>query len=68
MPIDALAGKNHHRTSLMKVTKKSSKSHKGKASQPQLEVIITEPVKLHYLVDHRDFLEKVKSGYASYAT
>jgi hypothetical protein len=45
--------------------KKPSKSRK--AAQPQPEVIITEPVKLHYLVDRREFLEKVKSVYASYA-
>jgi hypothetical protein len=30
-------------------------------------VVLAEPVKLHYLVDRRDFLEKVKSVYASYA-
>jgi hypothetical protein len=28
---------------------------------------ITEPVKLHYQIDRRDFVEKVKSVYASYA-
>jgi hypothetical protein len=50
-----------------KPAKKSSKSRKGKAAQPEPEVVTTEPVKLHYLVDRRDFLEKVKSVYASYA-
>ena len=50
-----------------KAAKKSSKSRKGKIVQPEPEVIITEPVKLHYLVDRRDFLEKVKSVYAAYA-
>jgi hypothetical protein len=50
-----------------KSAKKSSKARKGKAIQPQPEVVITEPVKLHYLIDRRDFLEKVKSVYASYA-
>jgi hypothetical protein len=50
-----------------KSAKKSSKARKGKAAPPEPEVIITEPVKLHYLVDRRDFLEKVKSVYASYA-
>src|SRR5258708_9482093 len=50
-----------------KTAKKSSKSRKGKPSQPEPEAMISEPVKLHYLVDRRDFLEKVKSGYASYA-
>jgi hypothetical protein len=50
-----------------KAAKKSSKSRKAKAVQPEPEVIITEPVKLHYLIDRRDFLAKVKSVYTSYA-
>ena len=50
-----------------KTPKKSSKSLKGKTAQPEPEVIMSEPVKLHYLIDRRDFLEKVKSVYASYA-
>ena len=53
--------------SAKKTAKKSSKSREGKPSQPEPEAIISEPVKLHYLVDRRDFLEKVKSVYASYA-
>ena len=49
-------------------TKKSSKkSSKKKTAPPVPEVIPTEPVKLYYLIDRRDFLEKVKSVYASYA-
>jgi hypothetical protein len=48
-----------------KAAKKSSKSRK--AAQPEPEVVVTEPVKLHYLIDRRDFLEQVKSVYASYA-
>ena len=48
--------------------KKSTKSRKGKSAPPEPELIISEPVKLHYLVDRRDFLEKVKSVYASYAS
>jgi hypothetical protein len=47
--------------------KKSSKSRKGKLPQPEPDVLISEPVKLHYLVDRRDFLDKVKSVYAAYA-
>lgn len=47
--------------------KKSSKSRKGKAVQPEPEAIISEPVKLHYLVDRREFLDKVKTVYAAYA-
>lgn len=51
-----------------KAAKKSAKkSRKKKAPQPEPEEIRSEPVKLHYIVDRRDFLEKVKSVYASYA-
>jgi hypothetical protein len=50
-----------------KAAKKSSKSRKGKVAQPEPDVLISEPVKLHYLVDRRDFLEKVKRVYAAYA-
>jgi hypothetical protein len=48
--------------------KKSSKSLKGKATSPEPEEIISEPVKLHYIIDRRDFLDKVKSVYESYAS
>jgi hypothetical protein len=48
--------------------KKSSKSRKGKSPQPEPDVLISEPVKLHYLIDRRDFLEKVKSVYGAYAS
>lgn len=50
-----------------KTSKKSTKTSKSKTTQPQPEEIISEPVKLHYVIDRRDFLEKVKSVYASYA-
>jgi len=50
-----------------KSAKKSSKSRKGKSTPPEPEAALTESVKLHYVVDRRDFLEKVKSVYASYA-
>lgn len=50
-----------------KTSKKSSKSRKSKTTHPEPDEIITEPVKLYYLIDRRDFLEKVKSVYASYA-
>jgi hypothetical protein len=50
-----------------KSSRKSAKSRKNKATPPEPEEIITEPVKLHYLIDRRDFLEKVKTVYASYA-
>jgi hypothetical protein len=50
-----------------KASKKSAKARKSKTAAPEPEVLITEAVKLHYLIDRRDFLEKVKSVYASYA-
>jgi len=52
--------------SAKKSAKKTAKSRR-KPAEPEPEAIITEPVKLHYIVDRRDFLEKVKSVYASYA-
>jgi hypothetical protein len=52
-----------------KASKKSAKkARKTKVSPAEPEEIVTEPVKLHYIVDRRDFLEKVKSVYASYAS
>src|SRR5437660_4466273 len=60
-------GLGRRKKSTKKATKKSSKAHKGKTAQPEPETIVTEAVKLHYLIDRRDFLEKVKSVYASYA-
>jgi hypothetical protein len=50
-----------------KSAKKSSKTRTEKPVQPEPEAVISEPVKLHYLVDRRDFLEKVKTVYAAYA-
>jgi hypothetical protein len=50
-----------------KAPKKAAKARKGKAALPEPDEIISEPVKLHYLIDRRDFLEKAKSVYASYA-
>ena len=50
-----------------KASKKSAKSRKSKTIPPEPESQITEAVKLHYIIDRRDFLEKVKSVYASYA-
>ena len=47
--------------------KKSSKTRKSKTTVPEPDEILAEPVKLHYLIDRRDFLEKAKSVYASYA-
>lgn len=57
------------KTTKKKASKKAAKkSRKGKPVQPEPEEITTETVKLHYLIDRREFLEKVKSVYASYAT
>jgi len=51
-----------------KATKKSSTSEKSRTpALPEPDEIMTEPVKLYYLIDRRDFLEKSKSVYASYA-
>jgi hypothetical protein len=50
-----------------KTSKKSTKSSKAKPAQPEPDEIASEPVKLYYLIDRRDFLEKVKSVYAAYA-
>ncbi|HXM49310.1 MAG TPA: hypothetical protein VN956_15830 [Pyrinomonadaceae bacterium] len=50
-----------------KAAKKSSKSLNERPTEPEPEVIISEPVKLHYLIDRRDFLDKVKSVHTSYA-
>src|SRR5438105_4107189 len=51
-----------------KASRKSSKSRKSKPAGPAApDEIIAERVKLHYIIDRRDFLEKAKSVYASYA-
>jgi hypothetical protein len=53
-----------------KAAKKSAKksSKKKSSAPPEPDVIEAEAVKLHYLIDRRDFLEKVKSVYAAYAS
>jgi len=63
--VKAASKKSKGKRATTKPTKKSSKT--AKPTQPEPDAIITEPVKLHYLIDRRDFLEKVKSVYASYA-
>jgi hypothetical protein len=51
-----------------KASTKSSQSRKSKTAAPAApDEIIVELVKLHYIIDRRDFLEKVKSVYAAYA-
>lgn len=50
-----------------KAAKKSSKKAKSKPALPEPDPIVAEPVKLYYLIDRRDFLDKVKSVYAAYA-
>ncbi len=50
-----------------KSSKKSAKIRKSKKRPPEPEELITEAVKLHYIIDRRDFLEKIKTVYASYA-
>ena len=54
-----------------KPAKKSSnakKSKKSKALVAEPDVVAAEPVKLYYLVDRRNFLDQLKSVYASYAS
>jgi hypothetical protein len=63
--VSAAANKSKPKKAAKK--KAAKKSSKKKPAPPEPEVIVTEPVKLHYLIDRRDFLEKVKSVYASYA-
>jgi len=48
-----------------KAPRKSAKNKNSKTIEPG--DLITEAVKLHYIIDRRDFLEKVKSVYTSYA-
>ena len=47
--------------------RKSSKSGAKKLAPPPPDEIPSEAVKLHYIIDRRDFLEKLKIVYASYA-
>ncbi len=60
-------GSGSDRVGSKKKSAKETKSRKSKMTQPEPDEAISEPVKLHYLIDRRDFLEKVKSVYASYA-
>jgi hypothetical protein len=50
-----------------KKAKKPKSSKKSKAAPPEPDVAVAEPVKLYYLVDRRNFLDQLKSVYASYA-
>src|SRR5438552_10660777 len=51
-----------------KPAKKIQKTREQKAVQPEPDETAAEPVKLYYIVDRRDFLEKVKSVYSAYAS
>jgi hypothetical protein len=69
---DAASSRGKKKAASKDVRKTSAKaaqksSRKSKQITPEPEEVIAEPVKLHYLIDRRDFLEKVKSVYASYA-
>ena len=61
------AGKKVAKKGTKKTAKKTMKSRKGKPALPEPDEIVAEPVKLYYVIDRRDFLEKVKSVYAAYA-
>lgn len=51
-----------------KPTQAAKKSSKKKSSTPpEPDVVEAESVKLHYVIDRREFLEKVKSVYAAYS-
>ena len=50
-----------------KKAKKAKTSTKSKPAPPEPDVAMAEPVKLYYLVDRRNFLDQLKSVYASYA-
>src|SRR5713226_374920 len=51
------AASKKSRTKKAAKKKRAKKSSKKRAPPPAPEVIVTEPVKLHYLIDRRDFLE-----------
>ena len=57
------------KTAVKKAAKKSAKktAKKKPQTQPEPDAIEAEAMKLHYVIDRRDFLEKVKSVYAAYA-
>ena len=61
------SGSDRVKSSKKKPAKKTSKSRKTNPVQPPPDEIVSEPVKLYYLIDRRDFLEKVKSVYTAYA-
>ena len=61
------ASKRVARKSSQKSSQKKAKSKKGQQPPPPPDEIQTETVKLHYIIDRRDFLEKLKAVYASYA-
>jgi len=50
-----------------KKSTKAKKAKKSKTSVAEPDIIAAEPVKLYYLVDRRNFLDQLKSVYASYA-
>jgi BRCT domain type II-containing protein len=50
-----------------KSSRKATNSGKAKKTAPEPDVFVSEAVKLHYIIDRRDFLDKIKSVYASYA-
>ncbi len=56
------------KTATKKKSAKNAAKKSSKGALPEPEKVVGETVKLHYLIDRRDFLEKVKSVYASYAT
>ncbi len=56
------------RTTRKSSKKQISRTAKSKPAIPESDEALTQSVKLHYIIDRRDFLEKLKSVYASYAS
>jgi hypothetical protein len=58
--------KSNKKSVSRKSSKKPTKAGKAKKTAPQPDAFVSEAVKLHYVIDRRDFLGKLKSVYASY--
>lgn len=65
---DAATGNRRvaHKKSIKKA-RKPSKTSRRRVIMPEPDEFTSEPVKLYYIVDRRDFLEKLKSVYSAYA-
>ena len=66
--VNQKAAKKATKKTSKKRASKSKKTGKPKADLSEPEQIPAEPVKLYYLIDRRNFLDQLKSVYASYAS